>query len=243
VGENMRKEFFKPIVVIITLLFLSLVFQPAATTNELEIKNIKPKEYLYETIIDITDDQQIKNLFKQNRNEIIDYNINLRNAFLNIILKKPRILTSMLLNKPDLSNDYLDFAYSQGIEIINIIGEEKSIEIINSIIVTNPEILNELTNIIFSNEELAEKITTLEIMNNELKPELPFQQSPIICAIFTSLTVFCVITAVFIHDLAMYFPEGSTMYNLLTNFIDPIINIALIYAAIAEVFHCWDDWP
>ena len=142
-----------------------------------------------------------------------------------------------------MSYDYLNFAYHQGIEVVKILGEEKSIEIVNSIKKTNPEIINDLTKILSNNEDLSLRISKLEIMNNEVKPDEPFEYDPIICAIFCSLTVLSVIAALTFLKIAKNVGESSPIYNLLMIMVDVSMDIAFVYAVIADQFDCWDDWP
>ena len=73
----------------------------------------------------------------------------------------------MVFTKTKTTTQYLDNTYNQGIELINIFGEEKALEILNSVELNNPELLDNLNNIIMNDEDLSNRISTLEELNNE----------------------------------------------------------------------------
>jgi hypothetical protein len=240
----MRKEILKTLVIGTIFLLLCVAFQPVVSTNEMKNENVKPKEFLFETLIDIANDPEIKLLFEQVGNDWIDLDLDVKEYLLEVAFKKPRILTSVLFNRPSNSFDYFDFAFDQGKETVNIIGEEESLGLIRSLKINDCQVLDDVKNIILNNEDLNEKISRLQIMNSQLNSQTPFLNSPIICAILTSLTVYTVLIAVIIHYIGLQFFEGSPVFDLLMNFIiNPLMNIALVYAGIADYFHCWDNWP
>ena len=239
----MREENFKPIVIGVTLLMIGLIFQPAVATHEIKKQEVEPKEYVYESIIDIAKNIDVKNYFNNIEPNDINLNINIRWAFFKILLKNPRIITSMLLTKPTLSNNYLASVYDQGIEIVKIIGEEKSLNIVNSLRNKNPEIINDLSIIFNNDEEISQRISILGIMNNDVKPDEPFSDNPVICTIFCGMTVMFVINAILILKMANDMGESSPLYQLLVTMVTVMIDIALINAAIAAEYSCWEDYP
>ncbi|KYK19933.1 hypothetical protein AYK24_04820 [Thermoplasmatales archaeon SG8-52-4] len=239
----MSKKIFKPLAVGLILLFIGLAFQPAVSTNELIKDEIKPNKYLFDTVIEIINNPKIKNLFSQiNQKEII-YSNNFKASLIKTLIKKPVLLASMIFNRPMITNNYLISTYYKGINTINVLGEDKSNEIINLLKSQKSNVINDLTNIISENEELNEKILKLQNINREITPDGSFASNPIICTIFTSLTVFCVVAALFIKDIASMIPDGSQLYSILLSMVSPFIDIALIFASVASVFGCWDDWP
>lgn len=54
---------------------------------------------------------------------------------------------------------------------------------IESIGITNPDFFNDLNFIIMNDEGLSNRISILAEMNEELKPDSPWEDNPIICAI------------------------------------------------------------
>jgi len=239
----MRNGIYKTVVIILMLLLVGLAFQPAVSTYGIKKEESEPKKYLFETIIDITKNPDIKNFFNNIEPNDINLNINTRATFFKILLKNPSLITSMWFKRPIVSHNYLSFVYNQGIEAVKIIGEEKSIEIVNSLAIKNPEIINDLTKILNNNEELSQRISTLEIMNNEVKPDEPFADNPVICSIFCGLTVLFVINAIALLSITKSMGESSPLYTLLLTMVEVMIGIALINAGIAAQYNCWDDYP
>lgn len=240
----MSKKIFKPLAVGIIILFIGLAFQPAVSTNELIKEELKPNKYLFDTIIDIIKNPKIKNLFSQIKQDEIANSNYFKTTLLKVLIKKPSLLISVFFNRPMMTNNYLTTSYYKGINAINIIGEDKSNEIISLLKSQKSDDINDLTNIILNDEELYEKILKLRIINSEITPDGSFASNPIICTIFTSLTVFFVIGAIFVKDIAKMIPDGlQQLRDMLLNMVSPFIDIALIFASIASIFGCWNDWP
>ena len=70
----------------------------------------------------------------------------------------------MFFNRPMMTNNYLTNSYYKGINAINLIGEDKSNEIISLLKSQKSDDINDLTNIILNDEELYEKILKLRII-------------------------------------------------------------------------------
>ena len=86
-----------------------------------------------------------------------------RSVYRKIFFRNPVILFNLIFTRPTMSHEYLNFSYNQGIRIMNILGEHKVIEIVESIKVTNPQLLDDISNVITKDEELNNKIETLKI--------------------------------------------------------------------------------
>ena len=101
----------------------------------------------------------------------------------------------MILHKPSLSYDYLDYIFNHGCEMINILGEETALELIASVEITNKENFQEFHNIVINNEELSNNIVSLHKMNEEIISitDLDLQENPIICLILAVVMVVCLI--------------------------------------------------
>ena len=80
-------------------------------------------------------------------------------------------------------------------------------------------------------------------MNNEVKPDEPFSDNPVICAIFCGLTVLFVINAITLFNIAKSMGETAPLYTFLMTMVGVMVDIALINGAIAAQYSCWDDYP
>ena len=98
----------------------------------------------------------------------MEYNHNIFNfdysgkyIFRQLLFRNPELLFTILFSKPKITTQYLDKAYNQGIELVNIIGEEKVLEMLDSIEITNTKLLDDLNNIIINDKELNNRILKL----------------------------------------------------------------------------------
>lgn len=222
--SKMRKKILKTIVIGITLLFTGLALQPTVSTIELEKNESEPKEYLFETIIDIANNPDINRLLTQinddynNKNYYIKWDFDSRDIFQKILLKKPNLLLSMIFTKTRITPSYLESSYNKGCEVTKVLGEEKVINIVESVEITNPQILDELNSYIMNNEELYEKITTLEKMNEKIDTSLPFRNYSLICKILLILFYTYIIRCGIVNLFSNFFtgkPILSVIFDLL----------------------------
>jgi hypothetical protein len=166
----MKKDMLrKALVISVVVLFIGVGGQSVFAVDIPEKEEIEPKDYLFETIVAIANNPDVKNLFEEYRNNInLDYNN--RYLFRKLLFKNPDLLCSMVFTKTKTTTQYLDKSYDQGIELIDIYGEEKTLELLNLVKVKNPEILDDLNNIVMSDEELSGRISKLSFFNNETNP-------------------------------------------------------------------------
>lgn len=187
---NKKKDLINTTLVFgIIILFIGLAVQPGTATVQPEKIRLEPKLLLFQTIIDIANNQEVENLFEQEKNNglFLDFNYNFRSVYRKLLFKDPNLLRSLIFTKPTINHEYLNFAYKQGCELIDIFGEDKDLEIIESITLTNPNFSSKLSNIIKNNEEINEKIEEIKAINKQLNPTLPFEGYPIICVILLVL--------------------------------------------------------
>jgi hypothetical protein len=173
---------FKKMLVIGTIiLFLGVGVQPAiATVNpKEEIIFDTSKDFLFQTIIDIANNPDVITLLEQYDNDFVDVDIE-RSVYRKIVLKNPLLFFNLLLTKPTNTHRYLNKCYRVGNEINNILGEEKTLDIIESVVVTNKDIYYELDKIIKKDEKLSDKLDTLKEMNREVYRESPPLDSPLL---------------------------------------------------------------
>ncbi len=167
----MKKDMLsKTLVIGVVVLFIAVSSQSAIAIDMPEKEEIEPKNYLFETIINIASNPEIQDLLEENKNNIDNLDFNNRYIFRQIFFKNPELLFSMVFTKPKMTTQYLDKSYQQGIELIDIFGEEKALEIMDSVKITNTELLDDLNDIIMNDEDLSLRISTLIEMNNETNP-------------------------------------------------------------------------
>ena len=181
---------YKTLVVGVIVLFIGVGVQPALAIvepNE-EIINVEPKDYLFQTIIDIANNQDVKNLFEKYKYDLFKVDID-RSVYRKILFRNPRLFRSLIFTKPSLTYVFLDKTYNNGIEITNIIGEDKVIETIENVRITDIKLFDEYNNIITKDEKLSNRLAILEELNKEKKPTNPFKDKPLICSILLITSV------------------------------------------------------
>ena len=176
------------LVVGVILLFIGVTVQPSIAINPIssdnEEKEIESKNFLFQTIIDIANNPEFKKLFDQYKYDLFEVEID-RSVYRKLIFRNPRVFRSFIFTKPSMSLEYLNKCFNNGIEVTNVLSENKALEIMKSIEVTNPKLLDELNNIILNDEELSGKLVLLEEMNNGLI----YLFYPIICGILLIVTL------------------------------------------------------
>ncbi len=153
------------LVMIVILLFVGVAVQPSIATVKQEV-DVEPKDYLFQTIIDIVNNPNVKNLLEQYKYELFKVDID-RSVYRKIFFKNPRLFSSLIFTKPSLSIEYLEKCYTRGIEITSIIGEDKALEMIESIRIINLKVFDELSNIFTRNEELSKRISAFQVLNKD----------------------------------------------------------------------------
>ena len=157
----------KTLAVAVILLFLGLDIQPSvAVQRETEI-DIEPKDYLFQTIIDIANNPDVKDLYEQYEPDMFNIDID-RGVYRKLLLRNPRLIFNTLLSKPSVSVEYLNEFYNKGIEVIITLGEDIVFEIIENIEITDTKLLDNLNNIISKDKELSERLATLNGLNFDI---------------------------------------------------------------------------
>ena len=235
----------KLIIIGVIALFIGLGFQPALAietnlpTYIVKEEDIEPKDYLFETIIEIAKNPEVKNLFDEYGHNIFNLNYDYNDIYRQIFFKNPKLLSSLLNTKPKLTNEYLNFVYNQGCDIVNIIGEYKALIKVKSVKISNPEIFNVLNSIIVNNVELSNRISTLEIMNTEVKPDKPFEDNPIICSISWLCLIPAFISAMIFINLEYAFKNFPMLSSILHSFGFLCAEISLFFLALIMIFDCF----
>ena len=221
----MKRKIFKTLVIGITLLFIGLAFQPSVSTIEVKKAETEPKQYLYETIMDIKNNQEINEILNRvkddwnsNYRNYINWNYDGKEAFQNLVIKKPYVLYTLLFTEPTISSEYFEKSYKRSLKVINALGEQHVIEAVESVEIVNPEILDDITNYIINDEDLMERISTLQVMNNEPDPTAPFSNYSAICKILVILFYVYIIRCAIVGFFANLFegkPIMSVLFDLL----------------------------
>jgi hypothetical protein len=255
---------YKTLVVGVIVLFIGLGVQPAIATVEpkTDIIDFEPKDYLFQTIIDISNNPDVKELLEQYDTNLFKVDIE-RSVYRKLLLRNPSLFFNMIFTKPSISSEYLNKCYKDGIEVTNIISEDKALEMIKNVKITDSKLFDELDNIISTDKELSERLVMLKEMNKVLD----FRDNPIICGISVLVSIgaitlfwilFCPIAIIstisefitiinFILGLNINIPIIELIDNLITPSIDYVIGllvfISILSIYIAVEFDCIDWRP
>jgi len=236
---NKKKCLIKKILAFsIIMIFLGLAVQPGTANVETDKKDEFDKNFLFQTIVDIANNKEFKNLIdKEKKNGLfLDVHYNIKNIFRKILLKEPNLLSSLFFTRSDLTHGNLDLAYETGCELINIVGEDKALEIIDSITITNPTISKKLSDIIYSNEKIKNKIAEIKLMNRELNPTLPFEGYPLICAVLLMLTFTFAIPMVSIFVIILTLSTHPVLGPLLVGFLGLFSANLALFLTLIKIF-------
>jgi len=207
----------KGLAVAVILLFIGLAIQPSVAVQPEEQIDVEPKDYLFQTIINIANNPDVKSLLQQYNYELFKVDID-KSVYRKIFFRNPRLFRSIIFTKPSLTYEFLDKTYNNGIEITNIIGEDKALELIESIGVSDTEVFDEFNNIISKDEELSNRLATLKETNKEQNSDWYY---PIICSILTFLAMPFEI----LYDLHKIFQD----FYFISLFIAFIVTIGIPY--------------
>jgi len=239
------KLYCKILALSVVLSFIGIGIQPAfavesITSIDITKEEIEPDDYLFQTIIDIANNPEVKNLLKQYKSDFFKVDID-SSIYRKLLIRNPRLMFNTLFAKPSLSVDYLDKCYNNGIEITNILGEDKTLEIIENVEITDTKLLDEINDIILKDEEISNRIAILNEMNKNIKSDTPWEY-PVICTILLSIYF----PLVFVCDvLAFAWLEVVYSGNLLLIIIFglclvPLEIFFMVNVLMQELFSCWD---
>ena len=153
------------------------------------------KDYLFETLVEIADNEDVKDLINSNNQNLFPTNFNQGTLF------------PFRRNTNKLSIEHLDLLYKMGSMIIDRLGEDKVAEIMEKTSIEKPEFADEIDTIIMGNDELKERIYTLSEMNEE--QEILEWNFPVICTILLVLALpFGLIYLILfkMHEFCLYSP-------------------------------------
>ncbi len=226
----MKKDILRKALVIgVVVLFIGIGGQSVFAVDIPEKEEIEPKDYLFETIVAIANNPDVQNLFEEYKNNInLEYNN--RYIFRQLLFKNPELLCSMVFTKTKTTTPYLDKSYDQGIELIDIYGEEKTLEILDSVKLKNPEILDDLNNIVMNDKELYDRISKLSFLNNETNP---------ICYALVILGIRAIIKWISVDWLEFLFRNVQYLELFFMARAWLVIPQIFIIGDLLNVFDCW----
>jgi len=237
----------------VIVLFLGLAIAPSINANVNKtlvdltqnketpvLEDIAPKEYLFETIIEIANNPDIKKLSSQYNQNLFTCDFDNKGVLKQLFFKNFQLLFSILFKKPSLTYDYLESIYNKGTELAGLFTEDDVAEMIESLSVTNPEVLVKSNNIIRNDEVLSKKISTLKEMNKDIKPNQLLWNFTIICTILAIIIIpvyglgFSAFMAGWIFPSLARLP-AQILFILLV----PIMIILFPLVIIASLLGCW----
>jgi len=230
--ERKSSLFIKSIVFGVIILFIGVAVQPGlATVQPEEEINLEPKDYLFETIIDIVNNPNIMNMVGSRKfNDLVyDFDYNFRGVYSKILFKNPKLFRSLIFTKPSISYEYLTKCYNYGIKITDIIGDYKAQKIIESVKGINQDFLNDINNIINNDKELSNKIKILKEMNKDYESDSKGNNT-IICAILMLILIPAALLSAFYNILKNIYRFIPSLYLRFTrkHFVRSMIVISCI---------------
>ena len=178
------------------------------------------KDYLFETLVEISNNEDVSDLINSNNQNLLPTNTNHR------LLMPFRRNT----NRMSLSVEKLDFLYSMGKKLFDRLGEEKVAEIKETISIDKPEFADELNTIVMGNDDLKERIYTLNEMNNEEinNPQPDFDlEFPIICGVLLVLEPFCWNLTLLEHNIVSFIHELFGGFYFMVEILSAIVQSIL----------------
>jgi len=247
----MKKEWLvKNLAICIVVLFIGVGFKPMLAENTIldgkqsDYNNVdfeEAKEYLFQTIIKISNNPKVKEFLNENKHNLITNYYDCKNAIQKIYSKNPKLLKSILFTKPEMTYEYLEKGYKNGLEIFDILGVEETSKMMESAKITNLELFNELKIIIENDKELSNRISVLEEMNNNLKSNLGFQNSSVICKILNIIALMISLSYMFFGKYVYQWlvdHNRTLIAKTLAIFIYSIAYLAIPVVFLQLIFNC-----
>jgi hypothetical protein len=243
----------KLLIICVIVLFLGVAIAPSINANvnktlvDLKQKKQIPifeepdsKEYLFETIIEIANNPDIKKLSSRYNQNLFIYDFDNKGILKQLFFKNFQQLFSILFKKPSLTSDYLESIYNKGTELADLFTEDDIAEMMESLSIVNREILVKSDNIIGNDEMLSKKISTLNEINEDINPnQLPWNFT-IICTILAIIIVPVYTLGVVAYMGGWVFPSlARTAFQILFISLVPIMIILFPLFIIASSLGCW----
>jgi len=184
------------------------------------------KDYLFQTIVEISDNPDIKEIIMSN-------------------YKPQRTILPFRRNNMDLKVEHLELLYELGLKIIDRLDKDKVEKLIEDIEIEKTEYLDEIDSIIMVNDELRERIYTLTEMNGYKLSWDGLRENPVICIIllvtllaFGSISLFPLIIA------QSCIISGNWLPAMIVGLIfSPFILTTIIIFLLFAYFNCVSFYP
>jgi hypothetical protein len=234
----MKKEIFcKSLVIGILVILVGVGVYPAVADVSISQKSsskyetMDAKAFLFQTVIDTLNNPRVKELLERSNDDdfesVLIKNVDSRHKIKKIIFENFGLFVSMFFTKPSISQNYLDNVYDNGVRLINSIGTDKTLGILESLQVSDHELMDGLDEIIKNDEMLSEQVYTLEEMNTfgSDQSSWPF---PLICTFLLINWLYLELFRVFLQTFCTIFdfiPFMSSIYSVISAILNPIISI------------------
>jgi hypothetical protein len=217
----------KGLVFAVILLFIGVAIQPGISTNTHDEKtDIDAKDYLFQTILDMVNNQEIQDIIQ--KSEIRGSLINsLHMPGVIFLLMKLRTNFRLSSLSSFLTKSFLEYAYRMGVKLSRTIDVSKMHSIIQRYQMSNQKVQKEINTVIENNANLKAEITQLSSLNCDCEANGPINWSfPVICTFLFIL--FFVPYWIWIVTLLATHIELEIMYTIWTT----IAKIGLIFDCI-----------
>ena len=201
-------------VVLLTLVSFSSVVGYSSVKNNPENTIITDewdfeycKDYLFETIVEIANNPEAKELINSNNPNLFSTNSDFR--------YNPMV--PLRRNDNRLSVESLEILYNNGLTLIDKLDEDKGSEILSSMEFENSEFYEQLYTIIMSDDELSERVNSLIEMNE--KSELVDFGPPIFCGILGVMNIVVFLILELIVNIGHLFPYWGFIYTFFALFV------------------------
>lgn len=205
---------------------------------------IEPKQLLFQTLEDIVNDPEVNTFLSshpvkielKNKLSSLSRSYEFRTLLLKLLFKNPRILFSIIRTKVTITDEYFDFAYTQGREILSALSNSELESMMTLVISKNSQTSTALSQIIMNKDNLEDKVMRLSSMNCDCTCDLNSNTLESWSFPFICYNLFILFGIVFIIWLLEYFidPPPSLVLGYL---MDAILGLA-------EKLNCaWIAWP
>ena len=196
-----------------------LLFIGVSVSSAINIQNVSTKEeytekdvreLLFETIVDVVNNPEVKQLVKDNEYQIRIKDGNYQNIIKKILFRNPGLLSSMFILRQVITINSLNKLYVIGLNLNKVLGEDELLQLKNSIEVTSQCDCGEIENI-----ELHHKFA--QFNNNKLCNYLG--------RMIVDLELFIILPYIIVFAIFFDIPIiGDILWNVLNNVLIPLEN-------------------
>ena len=185
-----------------------LLFIGVSVSSAINIQNVSTKEeytekdvreLLFETIVDVVNNPEVKQLVKDNEYQIRIKDGNYQNIIRKILFRSPALLSSIFILRQGITIDSLNKLYDIGLKLYKVLDEDELLQLKNSI-------------------EVKSQCDCGEIDDIELQYKFAQFENDLICDIIGSIiTVYAVSILVPFELIIEIFQDIPFIYDMLIN--------------------------